>query len=167
MRLSVLVIPVIALVLTACQTVERVTHNTPSGRPEVTFPNVSIEEIRSLLINTNIDQGFILVESSDNVLEFKKPPERQRIHFYYSDFPQSRYPNIRVIYNIFDGAGGTRTVASVWSVGSPGTINEYKIGVNDLPISSEVQTFLNELLVAEVNEQTDAAESATAVNAAS
>lgn len=165
MKHAALMVPLVAVALTACQTVERVTHDTPSGRPEVTFPNTSTEEIRSLLINTNIDEGFILVESSDNVLEFKKPPERQRLHFYFSDFPHTRYPNIRVIYNVFEGQGGTRTVASVWSVGSPGTINEYKIGINDLPISNEVQQFMNDLLVAEVNRQTDEAEGITTADA--
>lgn len=138
-------LPVFAIALAACETIPTVTHDTASGRPEVTFAGASAQEIRSLLINSNINEGFILVDSSDNVLEFKKPPERQRIHFYFSDFPHSRYPNIRVIYNVFEGDAGTRTVASVWSVGSPGTISEYKISINDQPISVEVQQFLDNL----------------------
>lgn len=157
MKNSVYALPVALMALTACQTVETVAHDTPSGRPEVTFPNISTQDVRSLLINENVDEGFILVESSSNVLEFKKPPERQKIHFYYSDFPHTRYPNIRVIYNIFEGQGGTRTVASVWSVGSPGTINEYKIGLNDRPISKEVQQFMDELVVGYTHSMRDQA----------
>ncbi len=139
-----------AAIVAACQSFEPVIHDTPSGRPEVTFSTLSVEEARQLIINTNIDEGFILVDSSQNVLEFKKPPERQRVSFYFSEFPRARYPNIRVIYNIFDSPRGARTVASVWIVGSPGTINQYKVGINDQPISIEVQQFLDELAATKV-----------------
>lgn len=145
MNTRLLIIPLVAVFLAACQSFQPVIHNTPSGRPEATFETLSVDATKKLLINTNINQGFILVESSDNVLEFKKPPEKQRLHFYFSEFPQTRYPNIRVIYNIFESDEGTRTVASVWVVGSPGTINEYKLSINDRPISLEVQLFLDEL----------------------
>lgn len=145
MTMKSLLLPLVAMFLAACQTVTTVSHDTASGRPEVTFDTITPEQTKQLLINTNVDKGFILVESSDNVLEFKKPPERQRLHFYFSDFPQARYPNLRVIYNVFGSGTGTRVVASVWSVGSPGTISEYKVSINDQPISLEVQQFLNDL----------------------
>ncbi|MEO0881191.1 MAG: hypothetical protein AAFY34_00540 [Pseudomonadota bacterium] len=136
----------VTISLAACATsFEPVVHETPSGRPEATFAGKDVNDTKKLLINSNIDRGFILVESSQNVLEFKKPPERQRIHFYFDSFPQTRYPNLRVIYNVFPADTGTRTVASVWSVGSPGTINQYKISINDEPISLEVQRFLDDL----------------------
>lgn len=129
-----------ASVLTGC--VSQPVLQTPTGRPEVTFEDARVEEIKNILINAMLNWGYQVKNVSDSVAVYEKPVEGA----FAQALLGSRYdsqPLWRLTYNLATVDSGVRVVTNIHAVTNPNSaferITDMSKGSKD---AAQIQQFL-------------------------
>ena len=144
MRALHLPLLLVALIVSGCAV--GVVHQTPSGKPEATIA-ADPAEVRAMVINRMIDQGYSISRESDAVLAFDRPITDSFAAKVYGSGYHTR-PDWRLVYTFASQGGATRVIADIMIVTNPGTNAERLNTLNQHVDSQEVQTMLNEIRAA-------------------
>ena len=133
-----------ALVLSgflAVSCVSPVTHNTPSGKPEVTVTLIEPEDVRGALISEMMSRGYTLNDANDFLLSFDRPVE----NFLAAALLGSQYdstPNARITFSIAPIGDSVRVVADLAIITNPGSGFERRTDMNQGQDSPKIQQML-------------------------
>jgi hypothetical protein len=142
---------VLAFMSTALITCTSVTHETPSGRAEVTIPNTTVDRVKSYLVSIMTNKGYRITKDSQFQISFDKPSENIALNVLLGSKYDST-PNMRVSYDIAALPNGIRVISDLAVITNPGSAFERRTEVNEGPASAEVQAILT-LLEPELNSQ--------------
>lgn len=134
----------VALIVSGCALTAE--HQTPSGKPETTIA-ADPAEVRAMVTNRMIDQGYSISRQSDAALVFDRPVTNSFAAKVYGNRYDTR-PNWRLMYTFAPEDGETRVIADVMIVTKPGTNAERVDTLNRHIDSLEVQTVLDEIKAA-------------------
>jgi uncharacterized protein YceK len=127
------------LVLTGCAT--PITHDTPSGKVEVTINGVQKSAVKDELINGMVNKGYTVTRSDDALLVFDRPIQNSAAAFMFSsDF--SANPTTRTSYNLIQTGKSVRVVADFAAITNPGSGFEKRTDLNAIPETRLMQDFL-------------------------
>ena len=123
---------------------DQVTHQTPSGKPEVTIAGRVGDQARALIAGRMVDAGYNMRSGSDSMLVFDKPNSTVMAAVLFG----SRYagtPNARITYTVIEAGAVTRVVASLAMITNPGSAFERASPMDASPDSQGVQNLLFEI----------------------
>lgn len=141
MKKQFILLVVVAL-LSGCAT--PVTHNTPSGRPEVTINGVPPNKVSARLTNEMLNWGYNIRKQSDNLIAFDRPTD----NLMASALLGSRYdstPNARITFMLAELGNSTRVVADLQIVTNPGSAFERLTNMNQSQDSRKIQEMLQRI----------------------
>jgi len=121
-----------------------VTHNTKSGRPEVTISGKVGDQIAARLTNRMLNARYNVKNASKTLLVFEKPIDNVLAAVLLG----SRYdstPAARITYTIVESDTSTRVVASLAAITNPGSAFERVTPMDNSKDSASVQQMLSEL----------------------
>ena len=134
----------VAVIVSGCALTAE--HQTPSGKPETAIA-ADPAEVRAMVTNRMIDQGYSISRQSDAALAFDRPVTNSFAAKVYGSGYDTR-PNWRLMYTFAPEGGETRVIADVMIVTKPGTSAERVDTLNRHIDSLKVQTMLDEIKVA-------------------
>ncbi len=139
---NIAILLLVMLLVAGCAT--PVTHNTPSGKPEVTINGVDADTVAASVIDRMINRGYNVTNSNNRMLVFEKPLENTMAAALYGSRYDSQ-PNVRITYNINNYQNKTRVVASFAVVTNPGSSFERLTPANNNQDTVKYQDMLNEI----------------------
>ena len=127
------------LPVAACAT--PVTHNTPSGKAEVTIVGTSQDAVSSLL-SERIADDCVNLEQEDNKVVCEMPFQNEFAKMMFSS-SYSQEPVGRITYNLIKVHHGIRVVADCAIVSNPNSRFENKHDCNQNQETNTIQARLN------------------------
>lgn len=140
--IPILLIVFLSFMATGCATIKPLP--TPSGRPEVTIPNVTKKQVIDTLTNRMINKGYQLSSVNDYVVVFNKKVDSFMAGVIYG----SRYdstPAARVSYNLVETDAGIRVIVTLEVVTNPGSAFERVTDLSQGPDAKDAQRSLEEV----------------------
>ncbi len=131
------------LLFTACASTQ-ITHDTPSGKPEVTISGKVASQVKPEIINFMINDSFDMKSSTDTILIFEQLSNDLLVSAMFG----SKYdalPASRVTYNIIEMADTTRVVVSFAIVTNPGSAFERITQKNNSKKTANYQVQLDKI----------------------
>jgi C-terminal processing protease CtpA/Prc len=130
------------LLCAACQT--GVQHQTASGRPEITIPNVSTDRVKSELVNRMVNGGFRIHRDTPYEISFEKPSDNFAVNVLMGSKYDSQ-PNVRASYTLAQIGSGVRVVGDLAIVTNPNSAFEKRTDMNNSQGGREYQEALDQL----------------------
>ena len=142
MKTKILALLLLPFLLAACAT--PITHNTPSGRPEVTISGVKKSVVRERLTDEMLNKGYTIAQSGDSLIVFEHAIDNAMVAFMFSTKFNST-PIARISYSLSETKKGIRIIADCNAVSNPGSGFEQKTSLNNNRDTMAVQNFLTTL----------------------
>ena len=118
-----------------------VTHQTASGRPEVTIATTNVDAVKGALISVMINGGYSITRESHYLLAFDRPVDNVLAAALLGSQYDST-PNARISYTVARIQSGIRVVADLAIVTNPGSAFERHTNMNANQDSLGVQKLL-------------------------
>jgi S1-C subfamily serine protease len=97
--------------------------NTPSGKPDITIPNVNKKQVTDALVSQMINQGFSIKSSSDYNIVFIKPLDNFGAELLLGS-NYDRTPEHRASFMLVESGDGIRIVLTNQAITNPGSAFE-------------------------------------------
>jgi len=134
----------LASLLVGCETTT--THNTPSGRPEVTVSNAQAPDLIAQFTNELINRGYTIADTSPQQTTFEKPATTLAAQIAYGS-TYNPTPNARITLDQVQLSDTTRILLSFSIVTNPGSAHERITALNNSPETVQYQELLNQLTI--------------------
>ena len=131
---------IICLGLAACAAT--VTHQTASGKPEVTIMTTEISAVKGLLVSEMLNRGYSITSESGNLVAFDRPVDNAFAAALLGS-QYDRTPNARVTYSIAPLGSSTRVIADLAIITNPGSAFERRTDMNSNQDSLMFQDLLD------------------------
>ena len=122
-----------------------VTHQTASGRPEVTIATTTVDAVKGALISAMVNGGYSITRDSDYLLAFDRPVDNVLAAALLGSEYDST-PNARISYTIAELRSRIRVVADLALVTNPGSAFERHTNMNTNQDSLKVRNYYTEPL---------------------
>jgi hypothetical protein len=128
--------------LSGCATIEPL--HTPSGKPDITIPNVTKKQVTDVLVNQMLERGFNIKSANDYNIIFTKPMEKFGEQLLLGSQYNST-PENRISANIVESSAGIRIVLNNQAITNPGSGYERVTDLNSGNYGMYWQNFLSRI----------------------
>ncbi|MHB0706013.1 hypothetical protein ACX4MT_09235 [Roseomonas mucosa] len=121
-----------------------VTHNTASGKPEVTVTTSDLPALKSYITNDMINRGYTIVRESESQLVFDRPVQNVLVGALVGSSFNST-PNTRLTYVFIKNQTSYRVVGDVALITNPGSGFEKRNDMNAAQDTVVIQQMLERM----------------------